>query len=160
MSAFMEIKGIDGQATDQGHKNWILIESMSSPIMRSIPSGAVDVQRTQGETTLGDVVVVRSLDKSSVKLQEACAEGKFLKKVEIDFCNTVASKEEPYLKYILNDVIVTSYSFHGSASGSPLPSEQVTLNYGSVTWTYIILDPKTGDQKGQVSVDYDPGEGT
>jgi len=30
-----------------------------------------------GDMTLGDVVVVRELDKSSVKLQEACANGTY-----------------------------------------------------------------------------------
>lgn len=34
-------------------------------------------QLGRGETTLGDVVVVRQLDASSTKLQEACANGTF-----------------------------------------------------------------------------------
>jgi len=38
--------------------------------MTSIPEGAKDAQRSRGDTTLGDVVIVRELDKSSTKLQE------------------------------------------------------------------------------------------
>ena len=159
MSAFMQIQDIEGQANDQDHDKWILIESMSAPITRSIPSGAVNNQRTQGETTLGDVIVVRTVDKSSTKLQEACAKGKFLDKVTIHFCNTVSGKEKPYLKYELEDVICTSYSFHGNASGSPLPSEQVSLGFSGVTWTYVILDPDTGDEVGNVPVQYEPDTG-
>lgn len=119
---------------DADHKDWIIIESMSSPIFRgtsdakkeiaeareahaksrmifaqcqklwrdyvvsdcpdcdlvgeqikkyedwvkAVYNGLRDrepcVNRTKGETTLGDVVVVRELDKSSTKLQE-CADG-------------------------------------------------------------------------------------
>jgi len=159
MPAFMKLGDIKGEATDDGHSEWIIIESMSSPIFRSIPEGAKDQQRTKGETTLGDVVVVRQLDKSSTKLQEACANGTFYKEAEVHFCSTVKNKQEPYLKYKLSDVIVTSYSFHGTASGDPLPTEEVTLGYTEVEWTYITLDPKTGDKKGNVPAKYNPGKG-
>ena len=159
MPAFVKIGDIKGEATDQDHKDWIIIESMSSPIYRSIPEGAKDQQRTKGETTLGDIVVSRQLDKSSTKLQEACASGKFFTEVEFHFCTTVKGKQEPYLKYKLKNVIVSSYSFHGNASGSPLPSEQVTLGFTEVEWTYVIVDPNTGDPKGNVPGKYSPGTG-
>ena len=159
MPAFMKLGDIKGEATDQDHKEWILIESMSSPLYRSIPEGAKDQQRTKGDTTLGDVVVVRQLDKSSTKLQESCANGTFFKEVEVHFCTTVKNKQEPYLTYKMDNVIITSYSFHGNSSGSPLPSEQITMGYTKVEWTYIVVDPATGDQKGNVPGKYEPGAG-
>lgn len=159
MPAFMKLGDIKGEATDSDHKEWILIESMSSPMYRSVPSGAKDQQRTKGETTLGDIVCVRQLDKSSTKLQEACANGTFFKEVEIHFCTTVKNKQEPYLTYKLADVIVSSYSFQGNSSGSPLPSEEITMGYSKAEWAYIVIDPKTGDKKGQVPAKYDPGTG-
>src|SRR2546422_2269450 len=73
MAAFMQMKGIEGESTDKGHDKWILIESMSSAIHRSVTDGARDMERVRGRTTCADVVVVRQLDKSSTKLQEACA---------------------------------------------------------------------------------------
>lgn len=159
MPAFMKLGDIKGEATDADHKEWIIIESMSAPVFRSIPQGAKDQQRTKGDTTLGDVGVVRQLDKSSTKLQEACANGTFFKEVEVHFCTTVKNKQEPYLTYKLSDVIITSYSFHGNSSGSPLPSEQLTMGYTKAEWTYITVDPKTGDKKGQVPAKYTPAEG-
>ena len=159
MPAYIKLGDIKGEATDTDHKDWILIESMSSPMYRSVPAGAKDQQRTKGETTLGDIACSRQLDKSSTKLQEACANGTFFKEVEIHFCTTVKNKQEPYLTYKLSDVIISSYSFHGNSSGSPLPSEQVTLGYTKVEWTYIVIDPKTGDKKGNVPAKYNPGEG-
>jgi type VI secretion system secreted protein Hcp len=159
MAAFVKLGDIKGEATDQDHKEWILIQSMSASIHRSIPSGAKDQQRTKGETSLGDIELVRQLDKSSTKLQEACANGTFFKEVEIHLCTTVKNKQEPYLKYKLKDVIVSSYGFHGDASGDPLPSEQVSLGYSEVEWTYVVVDPKTGDKKGDVAAKYNPAEG-
>lgn len=159
MPAFMKLGSLEGESTDSGHSKWILIESMSSPIYRNIVAGAKDNQRTKGDTTLGDVVVVRQLDKSSTKLQEACANGTFFKEAEIHFCTTVKNKQEPYLKYKLSDVIITSYSFHGNSSGSPLPTEEVTMGYTKAEWTYVTVDPKTGDPKGNVPGKYEPGKG-
>lgn len=159
MPAYMKLGDIKGESTDTDHKEWILIESMSSPIFRSVPEGAKDQQRTKGETTLGDVVVVRQLDKSSTKLQESCANGTFFKDVEIHFCTTVKNKQEPYLTYKLSDVIVSSYSFHGNSSGDPLPTEEITMGYTKAEWTYITVDPKTGDKKGNVPAKYNPAEG-
>jgi type VI secretion system secreted protein Hcp len=157
--AFMKLGDIKGEATDTDHKDWILIESMSAPIFRSIAEGAKDQQRTKGETTLGDIVCLRQLDKSSTKLQEACANGTFYKVTYLHFCSTLKNKQEPYLTYKLSNVIVTSYSFHGNSAGDPLPTEEITLGYTEVEWTYITLDPKTGDKKGQVPAKYNPGSG-
>ena len=124
MPAYLKLGDIKGEASDSGHKDWVIIQSMSSPIYRSIPEGAKDHQRTKGETTLGDIAIVRELDKSSTKLQEACANGTFYPEVEIHFCSTVGNKQEPYLKYKLQNVVVSSYSFQGMAAGDPLPERR------------------------------------
>jgi type VI secretion system secreted protein Hcp len=159
MPAFVKLGDIKGQATDGDHKDWIIIQSMSSPIYRTTPENARDQQRTQGSTTLGDIHVVRELDKSSTKLAEACANGTFFPEVEIHLCTTLGNKQEPYLIYKLKNVIITSYSFHGNASGSPLPSEEVSMGYSEVEWNYIVLNPETGKKEGNVPTKYNPGKG-
>ena len=85
--------------------------------------------------------------------------GTFFPEVEIHFCATIKNKQEPYLTYKLQNVIVTGYGFHGNATGSPLPSEEVTLGYSEVEWNYITLDPETGDKKGNVPAKYNPAKG-
>lgn len=159
MPAFLKLGDIKGQATDADHKDWIILQSLSGAIYRSIPENARDQQRTQGSTVLGDVVIVRELDISSTKLQEACANGTFFSEVQIDLCSTIGNKQEPYLQYKLKNVIVTSYSFHGTASGDPLPTEEVTLGYSEVEWNYIVLNPETGKKGGNVPGKYNPAKG-
>ncbi len=159
-AAFMKLGDIKGEATDNEHKDWIVIESMSSAIFRDVPDKAKDTKRSRGDTTLGDVVVVRELDKSSTKLAESTANGFFHEDVEIHFTrSTEDGRDQTYLKYELKNVIVTSYSFHGNAAGDPLPTEEVTLGYTEVEWTYIVIDPKTGEPKGEVKGKYNPGKG-
>lgn len=157
-SAFVKIGDIKGNSLDQNHKDWVIIDSMSSPIMRTIPQGAVAQQRVRGGTTLADVVVTRQLDKSSTKLQEACANGTLFKEVEVHFCTQLKNKNEPYLIYKLKDVIVSSYALSAQAGqNAPQPVEQISLNYSAVEWTYVDIDEKTGDVRGQVPAQYDAG---
>ncbi len=155
MAAYMKLGDIKGDVSNADHKEWIMIESMSSPMHRSIASGARNQGRTQGETSLGDISVVKLLDKSSTKIQEACAKGDFQKEVLINFTTDVQGKEEPYLKYKLENVIISSYSFHGNSSGSPLPTEALTLNYTKATWTYVVVNKDSGKKEGNVETMYD-----
>lgn len=155
MAAFLKIGDIKGEATDSEHKDWVRIQSFASPMHRTIQQGARDAQRSRGETVLGDINISRELDSSSVKLQEACASGKYFKEVEIHITNEVKGKQEPYLKYKLSDAIVTSYAVN--ANGRDVPLEDVTINFSEAEWTYVTIDPKTGDKKGQVVGKYNPG---
>lgn len=159
MAAYMQLKGIDGEATDKNHEKWVLIESISEAIHRSISDGARDMERVRGKTTCADIVVVRQLDKSSTKIKESCANGTFYDEVEIHFCTTLHNAQEPYLKYTLHNVILTGYSFHATSHAQPRPSETVTLGYTNVDWEYVEIDPKTGKKKGNVPGSYNPGKG-
>jgi CheY-like chemotaxis protein len=44
MPAFVKLGDIKGQATDADHKDWIIIQSLTSPIYRTIPKNARDQQ--------------------------------------------------------------------------------------------------------------------
>jgi type VI secretion system secreted protein Hcp len=157
MGLFVKIDGIEGEATDSAHAKWILADSASLPVFRSIPGGAVDQQRTKGETSLGDITFTRQLDKSSPKLMEACALGKFNKEVLVEFTTTTGGKTETYLKWKLENVVFTGYSVHGNSTGEPLPSEQTSMNFTKITYTYTEFDNKTGSKKGNVETKYEMG---
>jgi type VI secretion system Hcp family effector len=158
MSAFLKIEGIEGAAEAKGYEKWIKLESVSYPVLRAIQSGVRGADRCRGTTTVGDVSVNRHVDKSSVKIAEACAAGKYFEKATIHLCNQYDKKQEPYLKLELSHVIITSYSFHGFGEGSSPPSEDVTMGYTKIDWTYIVLDPDTGKNKGEVPAMYDHEE--
>ncbi len=159
MPAYIKIGDIQGESNDQDHKDWIQVETMNSAIHRAIPPGARDQARARGQTSIADIAVVKKVDKSSVKLQEACAAGKPFEEVEIHFCMTAGSKQEPFLKYKLKNVILSSYSIHASADSNQEPTEELTLNFIEAEWTYVVLDHKTLAKKGQVAGKYNPSEG-
>jgi type VI secretion system secreted protein Hcp len=158
MAGYAKIGKIEGESTEQNHQKWINIESISNPISRSIPEGARDQERARGTTTLSDMVLSRPLDKSSVKLAEACANGTFYDEVDIHLASQINNEEKVYLEYKLKNVIVTSYSMSGTASGNPQPSEVVTLNFTEIEWTYNILDPEKGNKTGNVPAKFSMGK--
>lgn len=153
-AAYMKLGDIKGEATDSGHQEWIIIESMSSPIYRALVTDpATGVQRQRGDVVLGDIVCIKELDKSSPKLAESVCTGTVFPEVEIHFTKTIdngdgTTSEVPYLKYKLTNVLVSSYSFHGNAAGDPLPTEEITLGYTEVEWTYIT---QAADGSGSVT---------
>ena len=147
-AAFMKLGDIKGEATDNEHKDWIIIESMSSPLFRAHAdvdaTGQCSVAlRSRGDTTLGDVVVVRELDKSSTKLQEAACGGGAgsigYGEVIIDVVSSVRNKQEPYLRYILTNVLVTSYSVAPgpNSAGETVPMESISLNFEELRFKYV-----------------------
>ena len=152
--AFMKIGMIEGESQDKAHDKWVEIQSMTSAISRSV--GAI---RAQGQTTLGDVCVVRYLDKSSPKLSEACANGTLYDEVQIDFTSQIKDKNEPYLTYKLKNVIVTGYTLRCVGDITEKATEEVMLNFTDVEWTYMVWDKKTFKKVGPVAGKYVPMKG-
>jgi len=120
-AGFIKFDGIDGESTDKDHKGWIDLMSISeNPSIASESTTA----RTRGETTLGDVVVVKELDKSSPKLAESILMGKVFPKVEIHLTSSAGTI---YHTYELTNVMIINYSISGDAD--QLPMEEFSLNF-------------------------------
>lgn len=147
-SGYMKLGDIKGESTDEGHEGSINLLSVSHDINRE--TKASGTTRARASATFGDIMVEKSLDKSSPKLQEAIAEGKSFPTAEIEFTRSVGERgEATYLKYELKNVMITSYSFHGNAAGDPIPVDTISLNFGEIKVTYTEFD-ENGNSKGNV----------
>ncbi len=153
---YLHVTGIDGEATDVDHKDWIEILSCSMG-MADPEAGATGTTRRRGNVVIEDIVVVKELDKSSPKLMEKCARGEVIPSLMIDVCRAVEGGSSTYYKYELENVMVTSFQSSGSAEeGTPV--ETITLNYEEITVTYTEID-KTGKSKGNVEFNWRVEEG-
>jgi type VI secretion system secreted protein Hcp len=145
---FLQIEGIPGESTDEKHKNWIEVTSYSHGISQM----ATGARSTGGAATAGrcdhqDLSIVKELDKASPELNLHCCNGKHIKKVTLELCRATEDKQ-PYMNYILEDVIVSSVSIGGGGGG--IPTESVAFNYGKMNWVYIETDHQTGKRIGEV----------
>lgn len=148
--AFMKIDGIDGDCTDDGHKNWIEIQSYSHGLAQQIGgSRSSGGAATAGRVDHADFSILKELDKATPKLNLVCCNGKHIPKVEIELCRSGEDKNL-FMKYTLTDVVISNISPSGSAGGA-MPMEDVQFNYGQIDWEYTATDPSTGSKGGAVT---------
>ena len=145
---FLKLDGIKGEAKDDKHKDEIHIESFSWGLSQTGAHGAGGGGGA-GKVSVHDISITKFLDKASPELMLACCNGKHIPKVTIELCRETGSKTK-YMEYKLEDVIVTSMRPGGSSGGSEtLPLEEVSFNYGKISWTYTGTDQKTGKEGGR-----------
>ena len=126
-------------------------------IDRSAGSGATGAARRRGTVLLDDIQCSKLLDKSSPKIAEAVCLGKVFSKVEIHILtSTTGSGREPYYKYELKNVMVTSYQVAGGSQDKP--SESFSLNFEEISVVYTEMDEK-GSKKGDVKYGWKVEEG-
>lgn len=158
MAGYLKIGDIKGESTDDGHKDWINLLSVSNNISRPMGTGHGST-RQRSSATFGDVVVVKEVDASTPKLQEAIADGTNYKKVLIDLCtSSEGGKRVPYLQWELTNGRVSSYSVSGATDGGSVPTEQCSINFEEIKVTYDQLG-KDNKSKGKIEYTWKLEEG-
>lgn len=151
---FCKIDGIDGESTDDKHKNWIEILSYSWTVSQPVSMASGTGGRTGGRADFQDFNITKILDKASPNLALYCANGKHIPKIEMQLCLATGEKHT-FMKYTLEDVVVSSVSPGGAAgAGETRPLESVTFNYGKIEWEYTPID-QTGKKGAAVKQGWD-----
>ena len=171
---FINIDGVKGEATDDKHKDWIEVLSyshhMALPVSNTKSSAGGG---TSGRTQHGDFEFTKYIDLSSPKLYEAVSNGKHFSKVQFDVCRAGGS-QLPYMQVTLEQVIVSNVHQNGPKNGASsdsadasagpssadvLPTETVSLNYGTIEWKYTQQKRSDGSGGGNTSAKVDLTKG-
>lgn len=154
--AFIKIDGVPGEATDDKHKEWIEIESFGWGVQQqAVARGQGGGGGMAGKASFNDFSVVKSVDKATPSLFQACATGSHNKLITVSFCRATGDKTQ-YLEYKFSDVVISSYQASGApGGGTSLPTEQVSFSFAKVEMTYTMIDKKTGKAAGNVVAGYD-----
>ncbi len=126
---FLKIDNIPGESMDKTHKGEIEIESWSwgaTQTGTASRGGGLGA----GKVEMSDFSLVKNIDKASPSLMLACASGEHIKTACL-VCRKAGKEQQEYLKVTFSDLMVSSYQTNGS-TGSPLPVEQVSLNFSKV----------------------------
>ena len=151
-AGYIKIGDISGESKDQSHKDWIDVLSFDMGVSRPIGPGGAGGGRAGGQAAeRSDLVLTKYIDKSSPKLALACCEGAHVPEVTLELINTGGGNRAPYMVYKLHNVLVSSYSVSGDTSGNTPPTEQITLNYESIEWTYVEFDGANRPKQEHVS---------
>ena len=125
---FMKIEGIDGDATidiPACNRKCIELGSLQWGEQRSISTGGSGSPREASAPSLSEIVVTKTMDKSSVPIFVEALGGKG-KQIDIFLVQPGASKPQTYAQYRLQNALISGYSI---SSGGDRPSESISFNY-------------------------------
>lgn len=135
---YMKIDGIDGESTDDKHANWFELLSFSHGVSQPVSAASRTGGRVAGKADFQDFTVTKTVDKATPDLNMHCCMGKHINKVEVELCKTANGEQHVYMKYEMENVIVSSVSPGGSSGSEFL--ETVSFAYGKIKWAYTPID--------------------
>jgi len=147
--AFLELKGIPGEAQDSEYKDKIELQSFAwgannnSSYSSGTGSGI-------GKGQVQDISISKFTDSASMKLMEGAVTGVPIPKGKLTLLKLSGETKVPYFTAELEHVIITS--FHMSASGGgQLPMESASLHFVKVKSTYT---PQANEGQGTGGIEF------
>jgi type VI secretion system secreted protein Hcp len=130
----LEIDGIKGESQDSKHKDKIEIQSFSfgATNQGSFASGGGG---GSGKVSFQDMHFTTAVCKASPDLFISCAQGKHIAKATL-ICRKAGTKQQEYLTIKLTDILVSSYQTGGHGSAGEFPTDQFSLNFTKVEFSY------------------------
>lgn len=138
--AYIKIGSIPGESTDSKHKDWIELLSFSWGASQPASVASATGGRSAERVNVQDFSIVKVLDKSSPILALRVCDGQHIDKAVVELCEAAGDKHV-YMKYTMENVIISSVRPGGSSQGGESkPMEEVSLNFGKITWEYTPVD--------------------
>ena len=135
VDAFVKIDGIDGESTDDKHKNEIEVHRW---VGRVENTGSAHTGGGMGSSKCYhyDFKFAKLLDKASPKLHAACSSGEHIKKAVLTI-RKAGKEQQEFCKLTFSDVLVSGYKqFHDPDPKSGLPRDGFSFNYGKLEIEY------------------------
>jgi len=139
MGIYMDFDGIKGEATDQDHRKWIDVLSLSWGAGRA--NGAVlgSAQNSaDSQPRLSDMTVVKLYDASTPQLWTEASTGNQGKTVRIDL-TTTGSPSKIFCTYSLENALISSYSVQTLGDR---PTENISISFTKLEFKFTPYDDK------------------
>ena len=148
MPIYFQIEGIQGDATQQDHKNWMDIQSMNWNVARNINTLAgAAANREASEPAVSEVTLTKISDSSTTKLfQESCT-GRTGKTATIHLVTT-GNPGDVYIEYKLYNTLIASYNV---GSSGDRPNESITLNFTKMDVKYTPFDENNNPKSPMIA---------
>ena len=135
---FIKIDGVDGESRDSVHAaeidvlawSWGMSQSGTTHTGSGGGAGKVSVQ---------DLSFTKYVDKASPLLMLFCSNGKHVATATLVVRKAGTSPLE-YMTIVMTDILISSVSTGGSGGEDRL-TENVTLNFAEVAYTYVVQKP-------------------
>ena len=148
---FLKVDGIDGESTDDKHKNEIDVESWSWGETNAGTSRAGGGGGA-GKVVMQDFHFVMKVNKATPKLMLACATGQHIKEAKL-VCRKAGGDQQEYMSIKFSDLLVSSYQTGGS-QGDVIPIDQIGFNFSKIEFEYKPQKPD-GSLDAAIKAGYD-----
>jgi len=173
IDAFLQIDGIQGECTEDKHKDWIELESWSwGCTQASSSSHSTAGGSAAGKAEFSDITITILLDNAFPKIFEHCVKGTHIKNATLEMCRPGGTKFK-YLEIKLENLLITNFVYgiqsprdrasggqgtgdksRPQPEGDEFPTGTITFNYGKVKTTYFKQNEKGGGA-GQIAFGWD-----
>lgn len=148
MPIYLQLDGIQGDATHQAHQGWTDISSISWSLQREMNTLVGASQNREGkQPSVGHVTLTKTSDRSTPKLITEAAAGQAGKIAKIHLVTT-GSPGNTYLEFTLSNVLFSSYTI---GSKGDRPSESITLDFTKIETKYTPTDTGNAGQGPVIS---------
>jgi type VI secretion system secreted protein Hcp len=152
MPIYLKFGALQGSVTEEGHKNWIELNSFQFGVGRAIGTAARGAAtREASEPHISEITISKRLDKASTKLFMDAVAGDLSSTVKFKFTTTTKDKVDTYLAFELTNCGVSGHSMSADSEGAPV--ESLSLNFTKIMFTYTERDPKIAGSPDTVGYD-------
>jgi len=136
--AFLKIEGMEGEATDTRHTNWIVVLAVTNDLVRK------PFPMPPESSLTSDLSIVKEVDKASPKLYLACANGQPINAVKLECCAATGGQIAFY-EINLSNAVVRLIEQEGIFLGPHgRPIERAILACEAISWTYTRVSLPSG----------------
>ncbi len=130
---FTKLEQINGESTDQHHRDWIDTVGYHFGVERS---GSMTPGGGSSKAEFGSFTILKVIDRSSPSLFLYAANGDQIPRADIEVLRSGGNETFPILKFELEDVIITSLQPAAATGTNGRLLEEVALTFSKITITY------------------------
>jgi type VI secretion system secreted protein Hcp len=136
IDVYLQIEGIKGESTDDGHEQWIECRSAAWSVLQ--PKSATTSTgggHTAERCEHGEVVITKLADLSSPILLQTCSTGRTISKAKLEFMRADGNGDRiKYFEIVLENVLIGGV--FPSIHEGELLCEHVGLKFSKANWKY------------------------
>jgi type VI secretion system secreted protein Hcp len=150
VNAYLVIDGRPGPSTSKQNAIDILSFSFGATQTAVIGVGSSGGEARSGRASLGDVSVMKVVDKTSPLLFDDCVTGNYLSSVDIVYDKPMGDDQQDYYKIHMENALITSIQHSGSSEN---PMESISFAYSKIKVSYN--PEEAGALKGFIDKGFD-----
>jgi type VI secretion system secreted protein Hcp len=130
---YLKLGDIKGESAHKDHKDWINVGSFQHGLSNSGAMRAGGGGAGAGKVKFDEFTFARKLDKASPVLMSKAASGAHFPEAILEM---TGPDGKVFYTIKLTDVVISSVSSSAECNPSCMISEEVKLNFGSISWEY------------------------